>query len=193
MLPFVEESFDLVTSVLSLHAVNDLPGTLIQIRKLLKPDGLFLGALFGGDTLTELRHAFAAAEAEISDGITPRVSPFADVRDLGSLLQRAGFALPVSDVERTVVRYASVERLFMDLGALGETNYLIGRAPGFLSRRLLAEVLTRYSAQFSDADGRFRATFEVVFVIGWAPHESQQKPLQPGSAHMRLADALKKQ
>jgi len=189
-LPFREETFDLVTSVLSLHAVNDLPGTLVQIRRVLKPDGVFMAALFGGETLRELKLAFASAEADVSGGVSPRVAPFADVRDLGGLLQRAGFTLPVADVERTTVRYRDLSRLFADLRALGETNVLAGRSPRFMSRRLLAAVAREYAERFTDAEGRFLATFDIVFVTGWAPHESQQKPLRPGSATVRLADVL---
>lgn len=189
-LPFAEGSFDVVTSVLSLHAVNDLPGTLVQIRRVLKPDGVFIAGLFGGETLQELKLAFAAAEAEISGGASPHVSPFGDVRELGGLLQRAGFSLPVADVERTIVRYRDIARLFSDLRALGETNVLAGRRLGFLSRRMLNAVTAEYASRFADADGRVTATFDVVFLTGWAPHESQQKPLAPGSAKSRLAEAL---
>jgi SAM-dependent methyltransferase len=189
-LPFAEGSFDLVTSVLSLHAVNDLPGALVQIRRALRPDGLFLAAMFGGETLQELKLAFAAAEAEILGGTSPRVAPFGDVRDLGGLLSRAGFALPVADVERTVVRYRDLARLFADLRTLGETNVLAGRSSQFLSPRILEAVAREYSQRFTDPDGRFLATFDIVFLTGWAPHHSQQKPLKPGSAKTRLADAL---
>jgi len=185
-----EGAFDLATSVLALHAVNDLPGALIQIRRALKSDGLFVGALFGGETLTELRQAFAAAEAETTGGASPRVAPFADVRDLGGLLQRAGFALPVADVERTTVRYRELATLFADLRALGETNVLAGRSMHFLSRRTLATLTREYESRFADPDGRLRATFDIVYLTGWTPHESQQKPLKPGSAKSRLADAL---
>lgn len=189
-LPFAAESLDLVVSVLSLHAVNDLPGVLAQVRHALKPDGLFIAALFGGETLRELRLAFAAAESETAGGASPRVAPFADVRDLGSLLQRANFTLPVADVERTMVRYRDLARLFADLRALGETNVLTARGKVFLSRRTLAAVATEYRTRFADADGRFAATFDIVYLTGWAAHESQQKPLQPGTAKTRLADAL---
>jgi len=189
-LPFADESFDLVTSILSLHAVNDLPGTLLQIRRVLKPDGLFIAAMFGGETLKELRVAFAAAEEATLGGISPRVSPFADVRDVGGLLQRAGFALPVTDVERTVIRYREIPRLFADLRAIGETNVLADRRRHALSKRTLAAVVQEYQARFADSEERFPATFEIVFLTGWAPHESQQKPLRPGSAKTRLSDAL---
>ncbi len=187
---FAPDSFDLVVSVLSLHAVNDLPGVLVQSRRALKPDGLFVAALFGGETLTELRAAFAAAEADISGGISPRVAPFADVRELGGLLQRAGFALPVADVERTIVHYRELDTLFTDLRALGETNALAGRRTSMLSRKLLAALAVDYAKRFADADGRLRATFDIIYLTGWAPHESQQKPLKPGSAKARMADAL---
>ncbi|HEX3487303.1 MAG TPA: methyltransferase domain-containing protein [Micropepsaceae bacterium] len=189
-LPFAEESFDLVTSILSLHAINDLPGALVQIRRALKPDGLFIAALFGGETLRELKIAFAAAEADVLGGVSPRVAPFADVRDLGGLLSRAGFALPVADVERTVVRYRELSRLFVDLRCHGETNALAGRGSAFLSPRLLAALTREYATRFGDPEGRFPATFDIVFLTGWAPHESQQKPLRPSSAKTRLADAL---
>jgi SAM-dependent methyltransferase len=185
-LPFAPESFDLVMSVLSLHAVNDLPGALVQIRQVLKPDGLFLAALFGGDTLSELRRAFASGESDVAGGVSPRVSPFADVRALGALLQRAGFALPVADSERTSVRYSKFETLAADLRALGETNALAERRRKFLPRAVLAATL----AHLQDADGKFPATFEIVYLTGWSPHESQQQPLRPGSAKTRLADAL---
>jgi SAM-dependent methyltransferase len=189
-LAFAEESFDLAVSVLSLHAVNDLPGTLVQIRRVLKPDGLFIAALFGGGTLFELRHAFAAAEAETLGGASPRVAPFADVRELGGLLQRAGFTLPVADVERTLVTYRELSRLFSDLRALGETNVLAGRSNAFLSRRTFQRLIAEYASRFTNAKGQFEATFEIVYLTGWAAHESQQKPLKPGSAKARLADAL---
>jgi SAM-dependent methyltransferase len=189
-LPFRDASLDLVTSALALQFVNDLPGTLIQIRRALKPDGLLLAALAGGDTLTELRSAFAAAEAEIEDGLSPRVVPFADVRDMGALLQRAGFALPVTDVDRITVRYASPLALMHDLRHMGATNPLTERRRRPLRRATLVHMLELYAARFADPDGRVRATFEIVWLSGWAPHESQQQPLAPGSARQRLADAL---
>jgi len=189
-LPFADASFDLIVSVLSLHAVNDLPGALAQIQRMFKPDGLFIAALFAGETLRELRTAFAAAEAETLGGASPRVAPFADVRELGGLLQRAGFALPVADVERTTVRYRDLPRLFADLRALGETNVLSGRRASFLSRRTLARLAAEYRERFSDGEGRYLATFEIAYLTGWAPHQSQQQPLKPGSAKTRLAHAL---
>jgi SAM-dependent methyltransferase len=189
-LPFADGALDLVVSALALQLVNDLPGTLIQIRRALRPDGLLLAALVGGDTLTELRQAFAAAESEIEGGISPRVAPFADVRDIGALLQRAGFALPVTDVDRLVVRYASPLALMHDLRKMGAANPMIERSRRPLKRAALQRVLEIYGERFSDGDGRIRATFEIVWLSGWAPHESQQKPLAPGSARQRLADAL---
>jgi SAM-dependent methyltransferase len=189
-LPFKDTSLDLVVSALALQFVNDLPGTLIQIRRALKSDGLFLAALAGGDTLTELRQAFAAAEAEIEDGISPRVAPFADLRELGALLQRAGFALPVTDVDRLTVRYASPLALMHDLRRMGATNPLMDRQRRPLKRATLQRMMEIYGERFADTDGRIRATFEIVWLSGWAPHESQQQPLKRGSAQRRLADAL---
>jgi len=189
-LPFRDGSLDLVVSALALQFVNDLPGTLVQVRRALKPDGLFLAALAGGDTLTELRQSFAAAEAEIEDGVSPRVAPFADLRDLGALLQRAGFALPVTDVDRLTVRYATPLALMHDLRRMGATNVLAERRRRPLRRATLARMLEIYGARFADADGRIRATFEIVWLSGWAPHASQQQPLKPGSAQRRLADVL---
>jgi SAM-dependent methyltransferase len=189
-LPLRDASLDLVVSALALQFVNDLPGTLIQIRRALVPDGLLLAALAGGETLTELRQAFAAAEAEIEGGISPRVVPFADLRDMGALLQRAGFALPVTDVDRVTARYPSPIALLHDLRRMGAANPLIERSRRPLKRATLARMVDIYGERFSDRDGRVRATFEIVWLSGWAPHASQQKPLAPGSARRRLADAL---
>ena len=189
-LPFAPESLDLVVSSLALHWVNDLPGTLIQIRQALKPDGLFMGAIFGGSTLTELRQALTLAEAELTDGAGLRIAPFADTYDGAGLLQRAGFALPVADVDRVVVRYQSPLKLIADLRAMGETNALTDRASRPISRSVLARACELYTERFSEPDGRVRATFDIVTLTGWAPHPDQQKPLKPGSAKMRLADAL---
>jgi SAM-dependent methyltransferase len=189
-LPFADGSLDLVVSGLALQFVNDLPGTLIQIRRALKPDGLLLAAMLGGDTLTELREAFAEAESEIEGGISPRVAPFADVRELGALLQRAGFALPVVDSDRVTVRYGHGLALMRDLRRMGAGNILSERRRSPLRRATLQRALAIYAERFADADGRLRATFEIVWLSGWAPHESQQKPLKPGSATQRLADAL---
>lgn len=189
-LPFADASLDLVVSALSLQFVNDLPGALVQVRRALKPDGLFVGALCGGDTLTELRQAFAAAESDIESGISPRVAPFADLRDLGALLQRAGFALPVTDTDRVIVRYDSAFALMHDLRCMGATNALLARRRTPLRRATLLRMAEIYGERFADADGRIRATFDIVWLSGWAPHPSQQKPLRPGSARTRLADAL---
>jgi SAM-dependent methyltransferase len=189
-LPFAPESLDLVVSGLSLQFVNDLPGTLIQIRRALKPDGLLLAALIGGDSLTELRQSFAEAESEVEGGISPRVAPFAGVREMGALLQRAGFALPVVDCDKLIVHYMDAPALMHDLRRMGATNALTERRRTPLRRRTLQRVSEIYAQRFADADGRIRATFEIVWLSGWAPHESQQRPLKPGSAKHRLADAL---
>jgi SAM-dependent methyltransferase len=190
--PFAPGSFDLVVSCLSLHAVNDLPGALVQVRRALKPDGLFLGCLFGGGTLGELRQALSIAESEVAGGASPRVAPFSDLRDLGGLLQRAGFALPVADVEPLTVRYGTLFRLFSDLRAMGATNALTLRHKAPLRRAILMRAAEVYAARFADADGRLRASFDLVWLSGWAPHENQQKPLKPGSARMSLEAALKR-
>ena len=184
------QQFGLVASVLSLHSVNDLPGVLFQIRRVLKPDGLFVAGLFAGETLHELRESLAAGELETQGGISPRVAPFADVRQLGGLLQRAGFALPVADVERTVVRYREFQTLVADLRAMGESNALRERSRKPLPRKTLEAALSHYASHHADPDGRLRATFEIAYLTGWSPHESQQQPLKPGSAVARLADAL---
>lgn len=189
-LPFAPGSLDLIVSTLGLHWTNDVVGALIQVRRALKPDGLFLGAFLGGSTLTELRQALTDAEGEILGGAGSRVSPFADSRDAAGLLQRAGFALPVADVDRVNVSYEHPLKLLADLRAMGETNVLADRHPRVLTRALLARASEIYAERFAGADGRVGATFEIVTLTGWAPHESQQQPLQPGSARMRLADAL---
>jgi len=189
-LPFAGRSLNLVTSILSLHWVNDLPGTLIQVRRALKPDGLFVAALFGGETLTELRQSLSEAEIECEGGLSPRISPFADLRDMGGLLQRAGFALPVADTDRVTVRYADPLRLMAELRGMGETNALTERRRTPLRRGTLMRAAEIYREKFGLPDGRVPATFDIVILTGWAPHESQQKPLAPGSAGTRLADAL---
>ncbi len=189
-LPFAAQSFDLAVSLLSLHWTNDLVGALVQIRRALKPDGLFVGAVFGGATLSELRHCLLQAEAEITDGAGPRVSPFADALDAAGLLQRAGFALPVSDVDRITVRYAHPLKLMADLRAMGEASSLTDRPRRPLSRAVLARMSEIYTEQYGLADGRVPATFEILTLTGWAPDASQPQPLKPGSAKMRLADAL---
>jgi SAM-dependent methyltransferase len=191
-LPLQPESLDLAVSALAFQFVNDLPGVLAQIRRALKPDGLLLAAMIGGDTLTELRQSFAVAEAECEGGVSPRVAPFADLRDVGSLLQRAGFALPVTDVDRIVVRYDSALALMADIRRMGATNILVERRRAPTRRATLLRMAQIYGERFADADGRIRATFDVIWLSGWAPHESQQQPLQPGSAKASLAEAVKK-
>ncbi|MEW6437190.1 MAG: methyltransferase domain-containing protein [Pseudomonadota bacterium] len=192
LLPFARDAFDLAVSALALQDVNDLPGALAQIRRSLKPDGLFLGCLIGGATLRELRAALAEAETDISGGVSPRVAPFADLRDIGALLQRAGFALPVTDVETLTVRYPHLFALFADLRAMGATNTLIERLKRPTRRALFLRAAEIYARDHADPDGRLRATFELIFLSGWAPHESQQKPLKPGSGKIPLADVLRK-
>ena len=189
-LPFAPGSLDLVVSTLALHWTNDVVGALIQIRRALKPDGLFIGSLLGGATLTELRQSLLAAEAELTGGAGPRVSPFADPYDAAGLLQRSGFALPVADVDRVTVRYAHPLKLLADLRAMGETSVLAERHPKRLTRQVLARAFEIYVERFAEPDGRVPATFEILTLTGWAPDPSQQKPLRPGSAKMRLADAL---
>lgn len=189
-LPFAAGAFDLVVSALELQGANDLPGALLQLRRALKPDGLFLGCLFGGQTLHELRAVFTAADIEATGGASPRVAPFADLRDLGGLLQRAGFALPVTDTETLTVRYASLFGLMADLRAMGLTNTLVERTRRPTTRALMLRAADLYAERYADPDGRIRVTFEIIWLSGWTPHPSQQKPLAPGSAKMRLADAL---
>ena len=189
-MPFGAGAFDLVLSNLSLHWVNDLPGALAQIRHCLKPDGLFLAALLAGDTLTELRDALIEAEIAVAGGASPRVSPVADMRDLAGLLQRAGFALPVVDRDSITVTYADAFRLMADLRGMGETNATAARSRHPARRALFLEAAARYRAGHGDPQGRVPATFQVVYLTAWAPHDSQQKPLRPGSATARLADAL---
>jgi SAM-dependent methyltransferase len=190
-LPLQPVSLDLAVSALALQFVNDLPGVLAQIRRALRPDGLLLAAMIGGDTLTELRQAFAAAEAECEGGVSPRVAPFADLRDIGSLLQRAGFALPVTDVDRVVVRYDSAFALMHDLRRMGASNVLLERRRTPTRRATMLRMAQVYGERFADPDGRIRATFDIVWLSGWAPHESQPKPLRPGSARASLESAVK--
>jgi len=189
-LPFKDASFNLIVSGLALHRVNDLPGALIQIRHALAPDGLFMAALLGARALTELRAALLEAEAETEGGASPRVSPFVDVRDYGALLQRAGFALPVADAETLTLTYPSPRELMREVRALGGGNVLLARSKRPLPRRTLERAEEIYRARHSLPDGTVSATFEIVYLSGWSPHESQQKPLRPGSAAQRLADAL---
>lgn len=191
IVPAEPETLDLVASLMTLHEVNDLPGMLVQVRRALRPDGLFLGAMAGAGTLDELRQSLLAAEVELSGGASPRVMPFADVRDIGALLQRAGFALPVADLETVTVRYDHMFALMADLRAMGATNALVARSRRPASRALFARAAQIYEERFSDPDGRIRATFSIIWMSGWAPHASQQKPLARGSATTSLAEALK--
>jgi SAM-dependent methyltransferase len=189
-LPFADASFDLVVSALSLHWVNDLPGTLVQIQRILKPDGLFIGVALGGRTLTELRQSLLAAEEEVRGGAANRISPFMDVIDAAGLLQRTGFAMPVADNDARTVRYSNPLRLLSDLRGMGETAAFANAAAPALTRGILMRAMELYQQRFSDADGRIRATFEFVTLSGWAPSSDQPKPKRPGSATTRLADAL---
>jgi SAM-dependent methyltransferase len=190
MLPFGGEQIDMVVSALALQFANDLPGTMVQIRRALKPDGLFLAALLGGATLQELRASLMTAETEISGGAAPRVAPMADVRDFGALLQRAGFNLPVSDTDVVRVTYDSPFALMNELRGMGAANALSERSSRPLRRDVLRRAAEIYAEHYGTEDGRVTATFEIITLTGWAPHESQQKPLRPGSAHAKLADAL---
>mgnify|MGYP001253119336 CR=1 FL=1 len=189
-LPFIDNAFDLVFSNLDLHWTNDLPGSLIQVRRVLKPDGLFLGAIFGGNTLSELRNSLMTAELELTGGASPRISPFTELRDAGGLLQRAGFALPVADTDKIVVTYENMFRLMSDLRGMAEGNMLVERKRQPTSKRLFIRAAELYAEQHAEEDGRIRATFEIVYLHGWAPHVSQPKALRPGSATTRLAEAL---
>jgi SAM-dependent methyltransferase len=192
VLPLQPQSLDLVLSALAFQFVNDLPGVLAQIRRSLRPDGLLLAAMIGGDTLNELRQCFAAAEAECEGGVSPRVAPFADLRDIGGLLQRAGLALPVTDVDRIVVRYDNALALMRDLRRMGAGNILVERRRTATRRATLLRMAEIYGERFSDSDGRIRATFDVIWLSGWAPHDSQPKPLKPGSATASLEAAVKR-
>jgi NADH dehydrogenase [ubiquinone] 1 alpha subcomplex assembly factor 5 len=192
-LPFAENALDLVISNLSLHWVNDLPGALAQIRRAIKPDGLLLATLFGGETLRELRTALLEAEMETSGGVAPRISPFTDVRDAGNLLTRAGFALPVVDADIITVTYGDMFKLMADLRAMGETNTVQERRRVPTRRETFLRAAEFYRENFADERGRLRATFQIITMTAWSPHASQQKPLRPGSATTRLADALKTQ
>ena len=190
VLDLAEGAHDAVIHGLALHWANDPVGQLVQARRALRPDGLFLGALFGGLTLHELRAAFAEAEAEITGGLSPRVAPMGEIRDLGGLLQRAGFALPVADTLPVTVDYATPLDLMRDLRAMGETNVLADRSRTPLGRELLARACAIYAESYGRADGRIEATFEMVVLTGWAPGPGQQQPLRPGSATARLADVF---
>ena len=188
-LPFASDSVDLVLAC-GLHWVNDLPGTLLQVRQALKPDGFFLGAFLGADTLFELRQSLMAAEEELDGGVSPRVSPFVDVRDAGALLQRAGFALPVADIDTVTVSYATPFDLLKDLRGMGETNALMERRRTPLRRQTLMRAMQHYAEQYARDDKRVTASFDIICLTGWAPDASQPKALRPGSASARLADAL---
>ena len=185
-----QNNVDLVTSVLGLHSINDLPGALMQARRLLKDDGLFVGALFGGATLHELRASLATAEIEMIGGASPHVAPLSDVRDLGNLLQRVGFALAVADVERTTILYRDFQALVHDLRLHAQSNSLVTRSRKHISRKVLARAIEHYRENYSEADGRLRATFDIIYVMGFAPADYQPKPLRPGSAKMRLTDVF---
>lgn len=193
-LPFTPASLDCIISALNLHSVNDLPGSLLQIKNTLKPDGMFVAALFGGETLHELRASLNAAEMDLKGGMSPRVFPFADKQELGALLQRAGFALPVVDSEIITVTYDNMFKLLADIRGMGESNIIAARDKRYVGKDFFLKAAQHYAENFADnhegADGRIVASFEIIFLIGWAPHESQQKPLQPGSAKERLADVL---
>jgi NADH dehydrogenase [ubiquinone] 1 alpha subcomplex assembly factor 5 len=189
-LPLADNSVDLIVSAGALHWVNDLPGLLAQVHRVLKPDGLFLAAMPGGSTLQELRLSLAEAESDARGGATRRVGPFLDVRDAGALLQRAGFAMPVADSERLTVHYRDISRLLTDLRAMGETGCYAARGRPALTRGIIADGLGRYASRFADANGQSIATFDILYLCGWAKAEGQPKPLRPGSAKVRLADAL---
>jgi NADH dehydrogenase [ubiquinone] 1 alpha subcomplex assembly factor 5 len=189
-LPFAPASFDAVLSALLLHWANDLPGALLQLRHALRPDGLLLVSLLGGETLSELRECLMAAELAEEDGVSPRVSPFAELRDLGGLLQRAGFAMPVVDSDRLTVTYPDALALMRELRAMGEANAAVERRRSFSRRATLLRAAALYGERFGQSDGRIPASFEIVTLTAWAPHESQPQPLRPGSAKVRLAAAL---
>jgi len=191
VLPLEPGSVDLAISLLAFQETNDLPGLLYQFRRALKPDGLLLAAMAGGETLKELRECLLVAETELTGGAAPRVAPFTDVRDAGALLQRAGFALPVADVEVVTVRYSHLFALMADLRAMGATNALVDRSRKPVSRRLFLRAAEIYAERFADSDGRIRATFAIVWLSGWAPDASQPKPLKPGSAQVSLTQVLK--
>lgn len=184
------QSYDLILCPPFLHAVNDLPGAMTQIRRALKPDGLFIGALFGGKTLYELRESLIEAEMSVCGGISPRVAPMAGRQDMAALMQRAGFALPVVDADILTATYSDIFRLMADLRSMGETNALTARRKSFSRRGLFMEAGHRYREKFGDGEGRISATFEIIYLTGWAPHETQQKPLPRGSARKSLADVL---
>lgn len=193
LFPFAPHSLDLILSNLTLHSINDLPGALIQIRRALRPDGLFLAAMLGGETLYELRQVLYEAETMMKGGLSPRIHPFADKQQMGALMQRAGFALPVVDSDILSVTYPHLAALLQDLRYMGEGNAIAARNKTYPGRDFFRQVEAIYKSKHSDAEGRLLARFEIIFLIGWAPHENQQKPLRPGSAQHRLADALSTQ
>tara|TARA_E500000305_G_C3975383_1_gene214092 strand:+ start:176 stop:1078 length:903 start_codon:yes stop_codon:yes gene_type:complete len=190
-LPFKPATFDLVGSVLALHWTNDLPGSLAQIRSILKPNGLFLGALFGIDSLQELKSCLFEAESDIKGGVSPRVSPFTEIRDAGALLQRAGLALPVTDTEMITLKYEHPFALMHELRGMGEANALMARQKNFTGRKVLMRAAELYLERYADENGRVPATFQIIYMTGWSPHDSQQKPLRRGSAHHNMSDILK--
>lgn len=183
-------SVDLVLAPFGLHWANDLPGALIQLHQAIKPDGLLMAVLPGPDTLQELRDALLTAESDVTGGAAMRVDPFTDIRDAGGLLQRAGYALPVVDRDDLTVRYDTPFDLIDDLRKMGANGQFSASSPALL-RETVGRLLTVYAERYADADGRLRATFSLISMSGWVPHESQQKPLKPGSAKSRMADALK--
>jgi len=189
--PFRDASFDLIVSNLVLHWTADLPGALVQLHRVLRPDGLLLAAMLGGQTLVELRTALFEAELAEEGGVSPRVSPSIELGDAAALLQRAGYALPVADSETVTVTYPDLLALMRDLRGMGETNALAARRRQFMRRTTLARAALIYAERFAEADGRIPATFEVLYLCGWAPHPSQPTPLRRGSATARLADALR--
>jgi len=191
-LPFAPRSFDLIGNVLGLHWTNDLPGALVQIARALKPDGLFLGAMYGIESLSELKWSLTQAELEVKGGMSPRISPFTDVRDAGSLLQRAGFALPVTDVDVLTLKYPNAFALMQELRGMGEANALVERQKTLTGRKVLLRAAEIYQEKFADDDGLIPATFQVIYLAGWAPHENQQKALKPGSGQTNLKDILSK-
>lgn len=191
-LPFAPDSFDLVVSNLSLHWVNDLPGALLQMRQILKPDGFFCGAMLGGDTLIELRRCLYEAEMAVSGGVSPRVSPFAEIKDAGGLLQRAGFALPVVDSDTLTVTYSDAFALMRELRGMAESNAVLARRKVPATRGLLFDAARRYAELYAEPDGRIPVTFQILYLAGWSPHESQQQPLKPGSGEIPLGQALNK-
>jgi len=189
-LPIAPQSLNIILSNLSLHTINDLPGCLVQIRQSLKEDGLFIAAMLGGETLHELRASLSHAEIQVTGGLSPRIFPFADKPQMGDLMQRAGFALPVIDSEIITVTYENIVKLMKDIRFMGEGNALLARHKNIPPRGLFLEAARHYHDNFSEDDGRIVASFEIIYLLGWAPHASQQKPLKPGSAQYSLAQAL---